>query len=326
MNLKEIQRTLRPELKLFEKWLHNAVLSKRIPLELPRHLDRFRGKHLRPMLLILSAKAAALRKSLKPIHYDLAVIIELIHNATLIHDDILDEARIRRNSVTFNQRWGNEMAVLFGDYLFSQAFVGCSNIGSPDALKLLSGVAKQMCLGELNHMGKRFCFEFSEPDYLKIIGEKTASLFAAATHLGAFFSTANPKIISALKRFGENFGLAYQIMDDYLDITSNDADTGKSSGTDLYKGKITLPIIRYLKTASTSGKNRLTHLITRGNGELSRRNKLYQLLDSEGAMAYTRKRLKHFILKASKSLAPVPNSPYKDCLLYLLKEIGNEAR
>ncbi|MBI4711831.1 MAG: polyprenyl synthetase family protein [Planctomycetes bacterium] len=325
MELKEIKRAVNNELSRFERSLHNAVLSKRIPLELPHHLDRFKGKHLRPMLLILSARAVAPRLQLKDIHYNIAVILELIHNATLIHDDVLDEAKIRRNTATFNQRWGNEMAVLFGDYLFSQAFVGCSDVGSSDALKLLSGVAKQMCLGELNHMSNRFCFDFSESDYLKIIGEKTASLFAAATHLGALFSTGNTKIISALKRFGRNFGLAYQIMDDYLDITSDDIETGKSSGTDLYKGKMTMPIIRYLKTASKGGKNRLVRLITNGNGELSRRNKLYKLLDNEGAMAYTRIRLRHFILKADNALKPVPNSHYKDCLLYLLKEIANEA-
>ncbi|MFA5793567.1 MAG: polyprenyl synthetase family protein [Candidatus Brocadiia bacterium] len=320
MEINRINRLLKPELIRFEEQFYRMLNWS--PTGLSSHLEALKGKRLRPLLLMLIAKAIAPNRALKDSQLNVAVVIELIHNATLIHDDVLDDARLRRNVPTFNAGYGNEMAVLFGDYLFSQAFVGCSDIDAQGVLKLLSSVSSQMCLGELRHMHKRFHFDLAETDYFQIIRQKTASLFSAASYLGASLYTGNKDYLIAARNYGENFGIAYQIMDDYLDIVNIDHQPDKSAGTDLSKGKITLPVIRMLETASDDKRKRLMSLISQDSCHLPQnRKQLHKLLENSRALDYTRNYIKYFIRHAQLALKPFRKSVYKEALMYLSEQI-----
>ena len=321
MQVKKISQLLKPELARFEERFFQMLNWS--PTGLSSHLEALQGKRLRPILLMLSAKAIAPRLPLKDSHYNIAVIIELIHNATLIHDDVLDEAKLRRNVPTFNADYDNEMAVLFGDYLFSQAFVGCADVNSQAALKLLSSISAQMCLGELRHMNQRFGLDLSEADYFLIIRQKTASLFSAAAYLGALQNTANNDYLISAREYGENFGIAYQIMDDYMDIVNSTRQSDKSAGSDLAKGKVTLPIIRMLETANGDKRNKLMKLISAdGLYARNRHQQLYKLLVGSDALGYTRDYIRCFVTQSQQALKPYKPSPYKDALIDISEQIA----
>jgi len=252
--------------------------------------------------------------------------VELIHNAALVHDDVLDEAKLRRNVRTYNQRWGNEMAVIFGDYLFARLFSHILTVPSARLLAVISATSNQVCLGEMKHLMKRFNPEgLSEKEYLDIIDSKTASLFALATYLGAAASTDNKKIIAALKSYGKNFGLAYQIMDDYKDIAESDQTSGKSTGNDLFKGKITLPIIRTARNSPENIRKRMKAILSSVNNNgcdlLAHKKQLYQLLKQNGALDYTYQQARHYVNSAIKNLSVLKDSTYKDILIDLAESV-----
>jgi octaprenyl-diphosphate synthase len=325
MDLKPIEKVLKNELDKFKYLLKSVVVSSNGIAALTNHFTDFQGKHLRPVLTMLSAKAAAPNISLNNNHFNLAIIVELIHNAALVHDDVLDEAKLRRNVNTYNQRWGNEMAVLFGDYLFARFFSHSTLIESPELLKSISETSNQICIGELKHSLKRFDFRLSEKEYLEIIHNKTASLFALSTYLGTAVSTNDKKTINALKTYGTNFGMAYQIMDDYQDIVASEQASGKSMGNDLVKGKITLPIIQALRKSSEFHRGRLKKLISsillNGNKLSTEKKKVYNLLEQTGSLIYTHQLAKNYIKRAIKSLALLKNSTYKDLLTSLAESM-----
>jgi octaprenyl-diphosphate synthase len=293
---------------------------------LTSHFSGFQGKHLRPILTILAAKAVAPAKPLNQEHFNLAVIVELIHNAALVHDDVLDEAKLRRNVQTYNQRWGNEMAVIFGDYLFARLFSHISTVPSAKLLKVISATTNQVCLGELKHLMKRFNPNgLSEKEYLDIIDSKTASLFTLATYLGASVSTKDAKTINALKSYGRNFGMAYQIMDDYNDIAESDRTSGKSTGNDLFKGKITLPIIRSIRNATKSSRHQLKNILSAVNNngrDLSDYKKqFHKLLKQNGSLDYTYQQARRYTNAAIKNLSVLKDSTYKDILIALAESV-----
>ncbi|MFH0889272.1 MAG: polyprenyl synthetase family protein [Planctomycetota bacterium] len=325
VDLKPIEKNLRNELGTFRYLLKKAVISSNGISDLISHFKSFQGKYLRPILTMLSAKAVISDKPLDSNHFNLAVIVELIHNATLVHDDVLDEAKLRRNVKTYNQRWGNEMAVLFGDYLFARFLSHSTLIESPELLKAISETSNQICVGELEHMLKRFNLRLSEKDYLKIIYNKTASLFALSTYLGTVISTANKKTINALTAYGKNFGMAYQIMDDYHDIIDSEKTSGKSIGNDLFKGKITLPVIQAFRKSSKTHQIRLKKLINsilvNGNKLSTSKKRFYDILEQTGSLSYTHQMARNYVNLAIKNLAVLKDSIYKDLLTSLAKSI-----
>jgi len=253
-------RMLKSELSRFEKSLNN-LFSKQdgVGRKLYLHQEKVRGKRLRPILLFLSARASG---RVKPVHFDMALIVELIHNATLAHDDVLDDSKLRRYLPTINQKWGNEMAILYGDLIFSNAFKTCARIKSNEVVTIISGTVSRMCYGELAHTERRFDFSLTEKEYLEIIEQKTATLFATACYLGAIFTSNDKRYHSALKNYGLNFGMAYQIMDDYLDCTSTENAIGKTAGTDLAKGKMTLPLILLLKSLPANERKKVKRIMS----------------------------------------------------------------
>ena len=220
-----------------EFFSRNGVLA-----DIFSHVGQFRGKMLRPALTLLSARACG---EVRPEHVPVAALIEVMHTATLIHDDILDGAVLRRRAETVNQRFGNEASVLLGDLLFSQTFVYLSNMGRPDVNQAFSDAAQEICEGELTHILKKFQLDLSEADYMKIVEMKTATLFALAGKLGAHLGGGNQDEVRACERFGRSLGVAFQIIDDVIDVVGSEGVAGKSLGMDLVKGKVTLPVIHF---------------------------------------------------------------------------------
>ncbi len=220
------------------------------------------GKRLRPALALLSGGATG---NIGPDHFELAVVVELVHAATLVHDDILDSAELRRGQPTANAKWGNALSVLLGDCLFAHALKLASGFRSSEMLRRMAEAASEVCSGEIIQTQRRFDLNLSVPDYYRIIEMKTGALFAVATELGAFLNEATPAVIGAMRTFGLRFGTAFQIYDDVLDLAGDEAKAGKTLGSDLRKGKLTLPILYLLQQSDPAERERLCAVILRGD-------------------------------------------------------------
>ena len=205
------------------------------------------GKRLRPALSLLSAGATG---KITGAHVDLAVILELIHIATLVHDDIMDGAELRRDQPTANAKWGNAITVLLGDCLFAHALRLSTHFSNSEISRRIADAAAEVCSGEIIQTQRRFDLKLSTGDYFHIIEMKTAALFSVACELGAALNEADRSVIGALKTFGTKLGVAYQIYDDILDLTGSEEETGKTLGTDLRKGKFTLPVLLMLQSGN----------------------------------------------------------------------------
>jgi len=274
-----------------------------------QHSTRFRGKRLRPMLLLLTAKASG---GVKQDHKVLAAVVEMIHLATLVHDDVLDEAETRRHVATVNSRWNNETSVLFGDYLFTHSFHLASSLETTYACRRIGRATNIVCEGELSQIKERGNLDLSEDAYFKIIDGKTAELTALCGHLGAHYAGAEPAVVSAMEQFGRSLGLAFQIADDVLDLMGNEGKTGKSLGSDLQKQKLTLPLIRLLSTVSDREAAEIRQILARP--EATTREKLTAYFERSDAFDYTNKRAKSLAQDARRQLELVPNSPARRIL------------
>ncbi len=277
--------------------------------QLVKHGFRLGGKRLRPALLLLAGQACG---ALQQEHLVLGAVVELIHTATLIHDDVLDEATIRRHLDTINARWDNEASVLLGDYLFARSICLASTIEDFFAIKVLSATAKVMCEGELRQIENRGNYNLREDQYLSIIGNKTAELMACSCRLGAYYAGANYDCLEALRRYGYNLGMAFQIADDLLDLLGEENTVGKSLGTDLLKQKATLPLIRLLDQASPGEKKEILGVLSAsGNHRLEM---LEQWFDQSNAISYARNQALSFTRLAVKELGALPPTPALDSL------------
>jgi octaprenyl-diphosphate synthase len=223
-----------------------------------------RGKRLRPLVALLAAGATG---GITSKHVDLAVVIELIHVATLVHDDIMDEAERRRGQPTVNARWGNSLSVLLGDCLFAHALNLSTSFEKADISRAIAQAAREVCSGEIIQTQRRFDLHLAIEDYLRIVEMKTGSLFAVAAESAAVMNDSNPATVRALKSFGMKVGTAYQIYDDCLDIAGNESVVGKTLGSDLRKGKLTLPVIMLLRSAPAAARERYCQLIVDGKAE-----------------------------------------------------------
>ena len=217
-----------------------------------------RGKRLRPLLALLAGGATG---KIDSGHVDLAVIVELIHIATLVHDDVMDEAEQRRAQPTANARWGNSLSVLLGDCLFAHALTLSTNFDNSDIGRAIARTAATVCSGEMIQTQRRFDLNLTVEEYLRIVEMKTGSLFSAAAELAAAISEADPNVIETFKNFGFQIGTAYQIYDDCVDLVGTESVTGKTLGTDLRKGKFTLPVLFFLRSASEFERERCCQLV-----------------------------------------------------------------
>src|SRR5438477_3600821 len=283
-----------------------------------------RGKRLRPLLSLLAGGATG---QINSNHVDLAVIVELIHIATLVHDDIMDEAERRRAQPTVNARWGNSLSVLLGDCLFAQALNLSTNFDNAEISRVIARAAREVCSGEIIQTQRRFDLHLSIDDYLRIIEMKTGSLFAAAAELGAVLNGADPETIRTLRDFGRKIGGAYQIFDDCLDIAGNENEIGHRLGTDLSKGKMTLPILMLLRSAPAEERERYSELILAEEA-----NTIAKLLQSDAPNGALRSSLdagEESVRDAQAELNRLPTNPFTDSLFQLgeaLREMLDQFR
>jgi octaprenyl-diphosphate synthase len=269
--------------------------------DLLEHSRRFGGKRIRPAMMLLAAELAG---RVQPHHVSLGAVVEMLHHATLIHDDVLDDSRVRRRVPTLNARWGNEAPVLLGDYVFARAFALCARLDLREANLLLSSTAAQMCLGELTQIAARGRFDLSEADYLEIIRKKTASLFGASCRLGALGNEVGEELAEALCVFGANFGMAFQIVDDYLDLMGSHEELGKST-TDLLKREWTLPLIALLKRLPEGARRDLCARLANLEGTEAERERVRTLVRQHEADAYTLQCAAGYAALARRALEPL---------------------
>lgn len=267
------------------------------------------GKRLRPALALLAGGATG---EINNSHLDLAVVLELIHAATLVHDDIMDGADKRRGQPTANAKWGNSLSVLLGDCLFAHALKLSTNFSNSEVSRRIASAASDVCSGEIIQTQRRFDLKLSVADYYRIIEMKTAALFAAATELGAFINEASPEIISAMKTFGLRLGTAYQIYDDCLDIAGTETTAGKTLGTDLRKGKLTLPILHLLQNATPAEHHRLSEAILHGGDEAIA--SLTTLARENGALRSAILTAQKMLRDAQAQIELLPTNKYRDGL------------
>jgi octaprenyl-diphosphate synthase len=271
------------------------------------HLDHYRGKRLRPTLLMLTARACG---RITPAHHTLAAVVEMIHTATLVHDDVLDEATLRRHARTVNAGWGNQASILLGDMLFSHAFHLTSSVDA-QACALIGAATNRVCEGELHQISERGNLALSEQDYLDIIDGKTAELTACCCRLGALYAGADEEAVERLAEFGRCLGVAFQIADDLLDLTGLEESTGKTLGTDLAQQKLTLPLIHALERLPSADAVVFRALLRNPDGS---RDALLSTLRETGALAYARRRAEEFAAQARAALDVLPPNECRDLL------------
>ena len=271
------------------------------------------GKRMRPMLTVLAARALNYQGDA---HIKLASIIEFIHTATLLHDDVVDESDLRRGRDTANALFGNAASVLVGDFLYTRAFQMMAEIGNLRVMEILAETTNVIAEGEVMQLMKCNDPHLSEEAYFNVIYCKTAKLFEAATRLPAILSAANESIESALQDYGRYLGTAFQIIDDVMDYTAASDVMGKSVGDDLAEGKTTLPLIHAIRTANDEQRQLLTRAIMERNG-LDYLGQIQEILQQTGAFDYSRNKAEDEIRKAKLALSILPDTPYRQALMSL---------
>jgi len=310
LSLGELYAPIADELAASQRILADELICDQALIsDLCRHVGQFHGKLLRPAVLLLAGKACG---PLTPAHPVLAAVVELVHLATLLHDDVLDEADIRRRAATVNRLWGNGRAVLMGDFLYSHAFSLCSSIGSQEASRLVAATAVTICEGEMMQVGSRASAALTEAEYLDIVSRKTAALVETCCHLGARYAGAADDTVRRLRTFGHSVGVAFQIIDDLLDLTGDEAEAGKSLGRDVDEGELTLPLIHALHHAAPPQRSRLLALLS--DHEPQRVRQIVGVLREAGSLAYAEAVACERIETARRALAALPPSPARDSL------------
>ncbi|MGB6117360.1 MAG: polyprenyl synthetase family protein [Mesorhizobium sp.] len=280
--------------------------------EIANHLISSGGKRLRPMLTLAAAQMFGYSGDG---HVKLATSVEFMHTATLLHDDVVDESDLRRGSKTARIIWGNQASVLVGDFLLGQAFRMMVEVGSLDALDILSTAASVIAEGEVWQLAAAKNLETTEDDYLSVIKAKTAALFSAAAEVGPVIAGATRADRSALRSYGVNLGLAFQLVDDALDYGGNAKDLGKNTGDDFREGKITLPVILAYRRGTAEDREFWRHAIEQGNSGDVELEKAFGLMTRYGAITDTINRARHFGDIARDALAPLKDTPQKRALL-----------
>ena len=261
------------------------------------------GKQLRPALVALSGGATG---RVNDSHVMVAVIIEMVHLATLVHDDVMDEARIRRSRPTLAANWGNEISVLLGDCLFAHALKLASGFPTTEICRAVASATNTVCSGEILQTQRRRNFELSRAEYFKVLQMKTGELFALSCDLGAFLSAADPVQRAALRNYGLALGTAYQVYDDCLDLFGSETAAGKSLGTDLAKGKLTLPVLLALESATPVERARIESIIR--DWEPQNINTLLGMLHDHRTLEGSRAVVHQYLQSARQTLAALPDS------------------
>lgn len=271
------------------------------------------GKRLRPVSLLLAAGACG---NTTAHHIPLAAIIEFIHTATLLHDDVVDASELRRGKVTANDVWGNQASVLVGDFLYSRAFQQMVKINQMRVMDILADTTNMIAEGEVLQLMNSHDAGISENDYYETIHRKTAILFQAACQLGAVISNAGEQTEQALSVYGLNMGIAFQLIDDVLDYSGDKEKTGKNIGDDLSEGKATLPLIRAMKRVTNDERQIIVEVIE-NDADSNRINRVIEIINSTDALEYSKSHALEYTRKATQALAGLADSKYKQSMLDL---------
>ncbi len=314
--VEQIKLPIAKEMELFETKFKDAMLSK-VPLlnRITYYIVRRKGKQMRPMFVFLVAKMVS-DGGFDERTYRGASVVELIHTATLVHDDVVDDSNRRRGFFSINALWKNKIAVLVGDFLLSKGLLLSIDNEDFDILKLISIAVREMSEGELLQIEKARKLDITEEVYFEIIRQKTATLIAACCGIGAASVGANNKTVQQMRKFGEYIGIAFQIKDDLFDYT--DAKIGKPTGIDIKEQKMTLPLIYTLNNVSEKDKDWLINSVKKHNHNKKRVKEIIAFVKENGGLEYTVNKMHDYKNKALAILENFPNSEYKDSLLKMI--------
>lgn len=310
-----IKHPIKEEMKQFEPFF-KAKLKTQIPLLdiITNYLLRRKGKQMRPMLVFLSAK---LNGTVNESTYVAASLIEILHTATLIHDDVVDETYQRRGFFSINALWKSKIAVLVGDYFLSKGLLTALDANQFEVLRIVSEAVREMSEGELLQIEKSRKLDITEEVYFQIISKKTASLITSCTASGAYSAGASPELIETMKQFGLALGIAFQIRDDLFDYEKNGM-IGKPTGNDIKEKKMTLPLIYVLNNASMADRRQILSTIRRHHKNDKKVQEIIQTVRERGGIEYAHNRMMEYAQKAKDLLANYPESEAKTALVALV--------
>ncbi len=315
VTLKEIKSPIAEELVVFEEKFKQAMKSK-VPMldRITYYIVQRKGKQMRPMFVLLSAKLHGLiiEKT-----YHAAALVELLHTATLVHDDVVDDSKKRRGFFSVNALWKNKIAVLVGDFLLSKGLLISLDNDHFDLLKIMSHAVKEMSEGELLQMEKARRLDIEEDIYFEIIRQKTATLIASACACGAASTTDVPEAIERMRQFGEKVGIAFQIKDDLFDYGSH--EIGKPKGIDIKERKMTLPLIYALNNASRSDKRRIINIVKNHNEDPRKVDEVIKFVRASGGIEYTERKMEAYKQEALDMLMTYPPSETRDSLEEMIR-------
>jgi octaprenyl-diphosphate synthase len=312
LSIEQIMAPVQTELDEFEtifsKLLHSEV---NLAEQVVQYISTKRGKRVRPMLVFLAAK---LHGESNAKTMSASLVVEMLHTATLIHDDVVDDSSLRRGIPTINEVWNNKISVLVGDYLFSKTLTTLLDIRDYDALEIFSLAAKLITEGELLQITHSENFELSEQSYFDLISKKTAALFKASCELGTLTTIGNGKAKELMGEFGQNLGIAFQIKDDLLDYVGTESNLGKPTGNDIRENKVTLPLIFALKKCPPQQRKEMLNVLENGMDEEKKIEKIINFVQDVGGVAYSTQKATEYCERASKILEQYKDSPIKNQL------------
>ena len=318
--LKEIYSPIQADLDknqgLFEQVLNT---DNQFVLDMVRYLAQSKGKKVRTALTMMTYRACRQDAfSEQDKSYGQALVtaeaVELIHTATLIHDDVIDDSPVRRGKKTLNYRWGNEITVLMGDFVFARVFGLLARHVEPEVIQVLSLATDRLCEGEIQEVRNRFLVNLTDAEYTDTIEKKTAALMAVACESAAMLAGVDDSMRQAAKNYGMKIGTAFQVADDLLDLEASEEKLGKPQGHDIKEGKLTLPLIVALRNASAADRRRMQDLILKEDLAETEMSQLVQFIKSEGGLEYTRKRAVELVASAKKDLQALPQGSCRQSL------------
>ncbi|MDP6396352.1 MAG: polyprenyl synthetase family protein [Candidatus Marinimicrobia bacterium] len=322
--LKKILAPIWDDLKLFQKEFEDALRSEvRLINIIAKYLIRHKGKGIRPVLTILSARMTG-TPTLNS--YKAAAMVEFLHVATLMHDDVVDDAKLRRGFPTINRVWKNKASIIMGDFLLSKVLTNLIGLRNFDALDLISVTAGRLSTGEMLQIEKSYRKNMKEKVYYKMIKDKTASLIGTSCELGAITSSGKGNHKEKLRNYGENFGIAFQIKDDLFDILGSSKDTGKDVNSDVSRNMMTLPVIYTLERNITSVERKHIRKTMKNGASKKDIRIMTEIVDSHGGFDYARDQINNYSDCAIDALAEFPDSPYKQSLVDLTAYNANRNR
>ena len=317
----QIKEPIREEMELFEQKFRNSMSSKVALLNrITYYIVNRKGKQMRPMFVFLVAKMLSDDSKVSERTYRGASVIELIHTATLVHDDVVDDSNKRRGFFSINALWKNKIAVLVGDYLLSKGLLLSIDNGDFDLLRIISVAVREMSEGELLQIEKARRLDIVEDVYYEIIRQKTATLIAACCAMGACsVQPEQPELIEKMRLFGEYIGMAFQIKDDLFDYTED--AIGKPTGIDIKEQKITLPLIYVINTCTEKEKQWLINSVKKYNKDKKRVKEVITFVKTHNGLEYATTKMKEFQQKALNILNDFPASPYKEALTLMVNYV-----